>query len=274
MSHTPISESPSTPSSCSSSPSRRRSPSHVPLLPTSVSLDDDLIWGINSQGRWKGGVRRKRPIAITFFVMMVLSLFGLAYVTQEGEGLFKVQWVSNYIKPKTTTLLLPRFSDNETFSYYPRPLTNPVAPKWDLDFGASLLLNQLAFLHAELEPVSDDKLTIETLPSPVPVSTSSSITFHCAHSNITMCAQAYRVVFIGPTMRSTPWSDSVPLDERRVKVHFKIADPGDYQVYAWPEHERCHDFQPELHDWKIRPCEPTLRLVSVSLSKLTRACVR
>jgi len=135
MSYTPISESPSTSSPCS--PSRQRSPSHVPLLPTSVSLDDDLIWGINSQGRWKGGVRRRRPIAITFFVMMVLSLFGLAYVTQEGKGLFEVEWVSNCIKSKTTTLLLPRFSDNETFSYYPRPLTNPVEPKWDLDFGES-----------------------------------------------------------------------------------------------------------------------------------------
>jgi hypothetical protein len=60
---------------------------------------------------------------------------------------------------------------------------------------------------------------------------------------------------MGPTMHSPSWSDSTQLDERRVEVKFNIADPGEYQIYAWPEHDECNPFQPELHEWKIRPCE-------------------
>lgn len=164
MSYTPSSTSSS---SCPSSPNagRQRSSSHVPLLPTSTSLSDDLVWGSKSQGEWKGGVRRKRPIAISLILGIVLSMVGVAYLAQERQGLFEVNWISDYLGPQTTTLLLPRLSENETFSYYTRPLTNPIEPKWDLDFGEFSILDQKISSLAHPTSVSNRRQTYDRTPS-------------------------------------------------------------------------------------------------------------
>ncbi|GAA5982389.1 hypothetical protein JCM5350_000393 [Sporobolomyces pararoseus] len=242
--------------------SQTRRPSQIAFLPTSPTSvdsptystkevedtdDSDYAWKRMNQQEAGGGrgdwQKKKKVLVIALLVpLVVMALTVFAFAANEHEQLpLPLHKVPSWIKeqwrgrPDVQTLLLPRLdAENGThFSYYPHPLTNPVSPQNHLDF--------------------DDKLTIELLPTNVQASTSSSFIFHCAHSNLTYCAEAYRVIFVGPTMHSPSWSDSTQLDERRVEVKFNITDPGEYQIYAWPEHDQCNPFQPELHEWKIRP---------------------
>ncbi|GAA5990365.1 hypothetical protein JCM5350_006895 [Sporobolomyces pararoseus] len=255
MSYTSIptssSRSPS-PSNSNRECSLRNSPSsEIPLLPTSSYspesqskeieelADTDYAWECDNKRRESR--RKKRNLVVALLApVVVVTVMGIMYVANETDQipLKKVpSWVKDHFQSEreVRNLLLPRvdFDNGTLFSYYPAPLTNPVSPQWDLDI--------------------DHDLSIESLPTNVQASTSSSLIFHCAHSNLTYCAEAYRVVFVGPTMHSPSWSDSTQLDERRVEVKFNISDPGEYQIYAWPEHDQCNPFQPELHDWKIRP---------------------
>ncbi|GAA5948937.1 hypothetical protein JCM3765_003958 [Sporobolomyces pararoseus] len=242
----------SSPSNSDRESSIRDSPSsgsEIPLLPTasyshdsqSKEVEDldgaEYAWSSNRKQRERGGKRRTLVVAL-LAPLVVFTLLGLAYLS---NGTTKVSlekvpsWIKDHFKSEreVRNLLVPRvnFENGTLFSYYPAPLTNPVFPQWNLDI--------------------DHDLSIELLPKTVQASTSSSLIFHCAHANLTYCAEAYRVVFMGPTMHSPAWSDSTQLDERRVEVKFNISDPGDYQIYAWPEHDNCRPFQPELHDWKI-----------------------
>ncbi|GAA5895831.1 uncharacterized protein JCM6883_001632 [Sporobolomyces salmoneus] len=255
MSYTAIPTSQSQPrSSTSSSESSRRGSqpsSQLSLLPTSSSrssddyryrqLDEtkDETYG---KGCTEGHDTRRnkktsKVIKLLLLTLVVITLIGFAYVVNENDRVEVTSWIQDRLKSevKVDSLLVRKVetANGTHFSYYPQPLTNPLSPQWELDF--------------------DDKLTIESLPQNVSTSAPSSLVFHCAHSNLTYCAQAYRVLFVGPTMHSPTWSESTQLDERRVQVSFQLRDPGEYQVYAWPEHDECNPFQPELHDWKIRP---------------------
>lgn len=255
--------------------SRSTSPaSEVSLLPTHSSdsiettCKDEDVSNAWDPTKPKERQHRRRQLVFAILVpLVVVSLIGFAYAANENDRVVVPGWIrGHFAKTESTvkTLLVPRLEpDNGTyFTYYPDPLTNPVSPQWRLDFGQLFLTppspRERADSRAHEKP-TDDKLTIESLPSNVSTLEPSSIVFNCAHSNLTYCAQAYRVVFMGPTMHSPAWSDSTQLDERRVRVEFRLTDPGEYQIYAWPEHDQCNPFQPELHDWKIRPCQFTFR---------------
>ncbi|GAA5929899.1 uncharacterized protein JCM15063_004659 [Sporobolomyces koalae] len=240
-----------TSSSRPSSPSRptlspRHSSTDFTAIPTSDALSEyeddkeDDFASEASPAPWRStrsDPRQKRLLVVTLMAAAVVFLSVVAFVAHDEQVTPTItRWVAGKLGPRKATLLVsqPPHGDNGTqFSYYAEPLTNPVTPKWNLDF--------------------DDKLTIESLPAVVPVATPSTIVFHCAHANLTYCASAYRVIFMGPTMHSPAHSASIPLDDRRVAVQFSIKDPGTYQIYAYPEHDECNPFQPELHDWKIRP---------------------
>ncbi|GAA6008147.1 hypothetical protein JCM10207_007045 [Rhodosporidiobolus poonsookiae] len=81
----------------------------------------------------------------------------------------------------------------------------------------------------------------------VPSGHEHSIVFSCSHPAervADLCPRAYRLIISGPATLSPDFAQSSEqLDERRVRVRFTIRDPGQYEVWAWPEHDNCDDFQ-------------------------------
>ncbi|KAM0790388.1 hypothetical protein ACM66B_003270 [Microbotryomycetes sp. NB124-2] len=75
----------------------------------------------------------------------------------------------------------------------------------------------------------------------VTAGTMFNLTFECTHSSIKdRCPSSYRVLADGPTMASSSWTNSSErLSPTLVRVHLTVHDPGQYWLYAWPEHEGC-----------------------------------
>ncbi|GAA5832595.1 hypothetical protein JCM11251_001380 [Rhodosporidiobolus azoricus] len=114
--------------------------------------------------------------------------------------------------------LLVRESTNASFALRPQDW-NPLFPNKPLDY--------------------DRNIFIENLRRTVAVNSPSSVIFHCRHPDISLCASAYRILLVGPTIFSPLYLESRQLDDRRVEVEFEMKEPGRYQVFAWPEHDTC-----------------------------------
>jgi hypothetical protein len=78
-------------------------------------------------------------------------------------------------------------------------------------------------------------------------------------------------------MLSPTYQKSKALDDRRVEVEFLLKDPGEYEVWAWPEHETCDQF----NHGEGRPCtlpfslfQPTKRELTFPLSSPHRSPAR
>ena len=55
-----------------------------------------------------------------------------------------------------------------------------------------------------------------------------------------MCASAYRLVLDGPSLVSPAHVlSSEVINQRLIRVRFRLDDPGQYVAYAYPEHEKC-----------------------------------
>lgn len=55
-----------------------------------------------------------------------------------------------------------------------------------------------------------------------------------------MCANAYRLVLDGPSLVSPVHVlSSEVIEQRKIRVRFRLDDPGEYVAYAYPEHEKC-----------------------------------
>lgn len=88
--------------------------------------------------------------------------------------------------------------------------------------------------------VLDESLLLEFISPNLRVNQQHKLIIHCSHQNTTeMCAKSYRIWFVGPTLVSPTFDAARILDDRRVEITFSIRDPGVYELYAWPEHERC-----------------------------------
>ncbi|GAA5935213.1 hypothetical protein JCM1841_006446 [Sporobolomyces salmonicolor] len=236
MSYFPIPQRPGSPDNDLDSGTSASSPycrdSKLPLLPTAIhppspSLGDKGEPG-GRWGRQRGGAgaRRRRYLPALVLLAAVGALSALVFTASENEYIKTLLPTSPHFNWGPPALLMPRppsFSRNSSVpdGAEVNPLQNPLFPRQDLDF--------------------DENLFIEYLPSSVPASSPSSLIFNCRHENLTMCASAYRVLFVGPTIHSPAWNDSKPLadDPRKVEVKFDLRDPGEYRVYAWPEHETC-----------------------------------
>ncbi|GAA5890119.1 hypothetical protein JCM6882_009232 [Rhodosporidiobolus microsporus] len=140
-----------------------------------------------------------------------------------------------------------------TGSYYlPKRAARPVGAILEEGLSVAPLLTtqstngSLATRPKDYNPLFPDRpleydrnVFIENLRRTVAVNTPSSVIFHCRHPDISLCASAYRVLFVGPTISSPLYRESRVLDERRVEVEFELQEPGSFEVFAWPEHETC-----------------------------------
>ncbi|GAA6060576.1 hypothetical protein JCM10212_006811 [Sporobolomyces blumeae] len=128
----------------------------------------------------------------------------------------------------------------------PLPILGDVPLLLDEPSPAALPAYQL-LSFARAHPLSgwryyetDSKLRAE-FPAEVRAGEEAEVTFTCSHPDPdTMCAPAYRLLLDGPSLVSPPHVlSSEKLDQRKVRVKFRVDDPGRYRVYAFPEHEKC-----------------------------------
>lgn len=92
----------------------------------------------------------------------------------------------------------------------------------------------------------------------------ATITFHCGHADVALCAPAYRVFLSGPTLASPLYSrSSERMDERHVRVSFELKDPGQYEVFAFAEHETCEEWK----EGEAVPCESSCERLAMHLRR-------
>ncbi|GAA5936252.1 hypothetical protein JCM10213_004721 [Rhodosporidiobolus nylandii] len=107
---------------------------------------------------------------------------------------------------------------------------------------------RLAFLRSNplsTKPLETDPSLEARYDHVVSAGEEHHITFECSHENVDeLCPQAYRLLLSGPSLSSPLYSQSSHrIDERHVRVTYKVEDPGEYEVFAWPEHIKCDQFQ-------------------------------
>ncbi|GAA5942221.1 hypothetical protein JCM3775_001357 [Rhodotorula graminis] len=124
----------------------------------------------------------------------------------------------------------------------------------------------------------DHNLAIESIRPTISTSEPSTIVFHCRHDDVALCANAYRVLLVGPTLHSPPHQRSRALDDRRVEVTLDaVRDPGAYSVYAWPEHETCDQFNhgdtPAYHQLAVSGTPYQLAVVGEQPLDYARGCM-
>lgn len=108
-------------------------------------------------------------------------------------------------------------------------------------------------------------------PDVAAVSQPITLTFICHHENIKLnCPSSYRVLFVGTTMYSPPHlarSHEIKSDGKEIKIVISaLHDPGHYQIYAWPEHELCDQWneatiQCENHLTSFRFLDPNFPII-------------
>lgn len=146
--------------------------------------------------------------------------------------------------------LLVRESTNASVLDRPKGY-NPLAPSEKLEYG-TLASEVTAPSLADPRRFADFNLHIEFVRSTISTGETSSIIFHCRHNDISLCPSFYRVLLAGPTIHSPPHAKTTVLDDRRVQVEMgAVRDPGWYQLYTWPEYERCERFEKEDAE---KPC--------------------
>ncbi|GAA6022082.1 hypothetical protein JCM11491_004745 [Sporobolomyces phaffii] len=233
MSYVPLASLPSKesmddPESVPSTPYPRR-PSTFPLLHSRRASDSSTLlaetedWLRLRQDRFP---RRKIFASVSLALLAVLGTAALwAATTTEGGA---TSWTLGLAgRPKPVAFLLARPS-KRTPPNFRRVLTNPLEPS-----------KRLAY---------DVTLTLDSIPLHVRAGEPASLVVRCGHADLEQCAKAYRILFVGPTIRSTYHADSQVVDARHVRVTFRIDDPGEYQIYGWPEFETC-DFWSREEFW-------------------------
>ncbi|GAA6043385.1 hypothetical protein JCM8097_005299 [Rhodosporidiobolus ruineniae] len=175
------------------------------------------------QGRRRRGV--KAGVMVLVAVLLSAALYaGSSYIPWRGVGTAAAVAAEEAAveeeQPRSDPLLTRTPSNASSFLDRPADW-NPLFPKKTLDY--------------------DRDLFIEHLRPSINASAPSSLIFHCRHPDLSLCAPAYRVLLVGPTIVSPLYTQNRVLDEegRRVEVEFEVRDPGEYQVYAWPEHDTC-----------------------------------
>ncbi|BGP25577.1 hypothetical protein Rt10032_c06g3002 [Rhodotorula toruloides] len=125
----------------------------------------------------------------------------------------------------------------------------------------------------------DFNLHVEFVRSTISTGETSSIIFHCRHNDISLCPSSYRVLLAGPTIHSPQHGKATLLDVRRVQVEYvAVRDPGWYQLYAWPEYERCERFEKEdaekpYHKLAVSSIPMTIQVTGPAPVDDYRACL-
>lgn len=86
---------------------------------------------------------------------------------------------------------------------------------------------------------------IATFPDSVTVDEVFTIYIHCIHTDESYCPPSYLVQFYGPAAAAVPITWLEQISPRTVAGVMMLGEPGDYQVYAWPDDPRCGRWQQE-----------------------------
>lgn len=181
-------------------------------------------------------LRQDRTSYRKVFIWILVIAFALVSIAvwcgQNEEG---ITWAMRLgAGGKSPVAFLLRKPTKRNPNGFRRVLTNPVEPSLRLQY--------------------DVTLTLDSIPLHITAGETNSLVVRCAHADLGQCAKSYRILFIGPTIRATYFSDSQVIDDRHVKVNFKIDDPGTYQIYGWPEFDEC-DFWSREEFWTGPKCE-------------------
>lgn len=245
MSYLPLSSVPSKESFDDSAPSTPstpypRRPSTFPLLQSrrtsessTLAADADNWTRLRPQDRMPKRKLFALSLAALCFVVVVFSIATISLEGGRGRGGRVTEWAFDKIGRKKDPPFLLLKPTKRTPPGARRVLTNPLVPSERLKY--------------------DVTLTLDSIPLHIKAGEPNSIVVRCGHADLEQCAKAYRILFVGPTMRSTFHSDSSVIDERHVRVKFRIDDPGEYQIYGWPEFETC-DFWSREEFWTGPKC--------------------
>lgn len=210
-------------------PYPRRS-SSFPLLSSRRTSASSLAAEADDWIRLRQDRSSQRKI-IGFICVIAFGLVSAAvWVKTDTRG---VTWAMRMMGTVAAPFLIPK-PTKRTSPGSRRVLTNPLDPPERLKY--------------------DVTLTLDSIPLHIKAGVPTSLVVRCGHADLEQCAKSYRVLFVGPTIRSTSFIDSQVVDIRHVRVNFRIDDPGQYQIYAWPEFESC-DFWSREEFWFGPKCE-------------------
>ncbi|GAA5858429.1 hypothetical protein JCM5353_008182 [Sporobolomyces roseus] len=204
-------------------PYPRRS-SSFPLLSSRRTSASSLAAEADDWIRLRQDRSSQRKI-IGFICVIAFGLISAGiWVKTDTRG---VTWAMRMMGNVAAPFLIPK-PTKRTPPGSRRVLTNPLDPPERLKY--------------------DVTLTLDSIPLHIKAGVPTSLVVRCGHADLEQCAKSYRVLFVGPTIRSTNFDDSQVVDIRHVRVNFRIDDPGQYQIYAWPEFESC-DFWSREEFW-------------------------
>ncbi|GAA5879663.1 hypothetical protein JCM16303_004122 [Sporobolomyces ruberrimus] len=212
-------------SSQPSTPYPRR-PSNYPLLHSRRTSDSSTFLAETEDWLRLRQDRKPRRRILAYLCLLVVVLLGtvLLIVSENHES---VTWALHLKGPSRPSFLMLR-PNRKRPPTFRRVLTNPLEPSKRLEY--------------------DVTLTLDSIPLHIKVGETNSLVVRCAHADLEQCAKSYRILFVGPTIRSTFHFDSSVVDERHVRIKFGLDDPGDYQIYGWPEFDTC-DFWSREEFW-------------------------
>ncbi|TNY21507.1 hypothetical protein DMC30DRAFT_199351 [Rhodotorula diobovata] len=230
-----------------------------PFPGTRSARRQDVYSAARRADEQQGPSRRLRTLALV--VAGTLMSYALFYVSTQtsllGGGEGAEAMAGGQREARWSATLLVREPANASLIERPAGY-NPLFPDQPLKF--------------------DHNLAIESIRPSISTSEPSSIVFHCRHDDVALCATAYRVLLVGPTMHSPPHQRSEVLDDRRVEVRLDaVRDPGRYDVYAWPEHDTCDRFNhgdtPAYHKLAVSGTPFKLEVVGDQPLDYARGCM-
>lgn len=84
------------------------------------------------------------------------------------------------------------------------------------------------------------------------------MTFFCTHPDPKLCPTYYMVQFRGPTIQAVSpdafsplnWTNNVPYEYAYLTAKYTIRDPGQYQIYVYPELWHCSQWNKLEYPWQ------------------------
>ncbi|GAA5825876.1 hypothetical protein JCM5353_004533 [Sporobolomyces roseus] len=188
-----------------------------------------------------------------------------------------VRWGALVLATLATTVVSYNVATTRSFS------PTAAGPLTLLDVNPAAAPVRQLFLNAKKNPLSatkdfktDGNLNAEW-PTEIRTGEEASVTFKCSHNNPNeMCASAYRLVLDGPSLVSPAHVlSSEVINQRQIRVRFRLDDPGQYVAYAYPEHEKCdqwNDAETQYHKLAVNGSPHSLNVTGESPKESSEIC--
>ncbi|KAL7271366.1 hypothetical protein RUND412_005889 [Rhizina undulata] len=110
-----------------------------------------------------------------------------------------------------------------------------------------------------------------SIPESVTVGETFELELECIHQEEKYCPPAYYVQFYGPTTMPIPITGFRQISKRIVKANMTLNEPGNYNVYAWPNDPQCQQWQSEeipppqqVYRQAVQGCPHKLQVIGIS----------